>query len=291
MRRGEALSLADTIGSYWALVNDGIRTFDDADGVIDDLADAIGREAEEGGWYSEWDEALSRARPSRPDGMTFGEEMHALANPQCKVNTIAEALPFYMEIIEHHAKKGWGQRVIRDLGRFQGRRAGRGDAQAQTHSCRGAGKAAGKPGACRRRKTGRSNRHLRRNRELVGGIDMGFYVSHSDLLLLIDKGISAEKKQAIREVVGDDADGFDETELPGGLTALTPIPENRWDEFWPEGRRQWGFADEAKAVLELCEDGSFVEWFNCDEFCFERLDREGGEIAYRSSDPYPSWRL
>lgn len=120
---------------------------------------------------------------------------------------------------------------------------------------------------------------------------MGFYASHSDLLLLIDKGSLAEKKQAIREVVGDDADGFDETELPGGLTALTPIPENRWDEFWPEGRRQWGFADEAKAVLELCEDGSFVEWFNCDEFCFERLDREGGEIAYRSSDPYPSWRL
>ena len=54
---------------------------------------------------------------------------------------------------------------------------------------------------------------------------MGFYVSHSDLLLLIDKGILAEKKQAIRKVVGDDADGFDETELPGGLTALTPIPE------------------------------------------------------------------
>ena len=106
MRRGEALSLAETIGSYWALVNDGIRTYDDADGVIDDLADAIGREAEEGGWYSEWDEALSRARPSRPDGMTFGEEMHALANPQCKVITIAEALPFYMEVIEHHAKKG-----------------------------------------------------------------------------------------------------------------------------------------------------------------------------------------
>ena len=78
MRRGEALSLAEAIGSYWALVNDGIRTFDDADGVIDDLADAIGREAEEGGWYSEWDEALSRARPSRPDGMTFGEEMPKL---------------------------------------------------------------------------------------------------------------------------------------------------------------------------------------------------------------------
>ena len=56
----------------------------------------------------EMDEALSRARPSRPGGMTFGEEMHALANPQCKVNTIAEALPFYMEIIEYHAKKGWG---------------------------------------------------------------------------------------------------------------------------------------------------------------------------------------
>lgn len=92
MRRGEALSLAEAIGSYWALVNDGIRTFADADGVIDDLADAIGREAEEGGWYSEWDEALSRARPSRPGGMTFGEQMHALANPQCKVNTIAEEL-------------------------------------------------------------------------------------------------------------------------------------------------------------------------------------------------------
>ena len=66
---------------------------------------------------------------------------------------------------------------------------------------------------------------------------MGFYVSHSDLLLLIDKGSLAEKKQAIREVVGDDADGFDETELP------------------------------------------------------ERLDREGGEIAYRRSEPYRSWRL
>ena len=100
------MSLAETIGSYWALVNDGIHTLADADGVIDDLADAIGREAEEGGWYSEWDEALSRARPSRPSGMTFGEEMHALANPQCKVVTIAEALPFYMEVIEHHAKKG-----------------------------------------------------------------------------------------------------------------------------------------------------------------------------------------
>lgn len=120
---------------------------------------------------------------------------------------------------------------------------------------------------------------------------MGSYVSHSDLLLLIDKGSLAEKKQAIREVVGDDADGFDETELPGGLTALTLIPKNRWDELWPEGRRQWDFADEAKAVLELCEDGSFVEWFNCDEFSFERLDREDGEIAYRSSEPYPSWRL
>lgn len=119
---------------------------------------------------------------------------------------------------------------------------------------------------------------------------MGSYVSHSDLLLLIDKGSLAEKKQAIREVVGDDADGFDETELPGGLTALTIIPKNRWDELWPEGRRQWDFADEAKAVLELCEDGSFVEWFNCDEFCFERLDRKGGEIAYRSSEPFPSWR-
>ena len=101
------MSLAETIGSYWALVNDGIHTLADADGVIDDLADAIGREAEEGGWYSEWDEALSRARPSRPSGMTFGEEMHALANPQCKDVTIAEALPFYMEVIEHHAKKGW----------------------------------------------------------------------------------------------------------------------------------------------------------------------------------------
>lgn len=108
MDRQTAMEWAGRIGSYWALVNDGIRTYDDADGVIDDLADAIGRVAEEGGWYSEWDEALSRARPSRPDGMTFGEEMHALANPQCKVNTIAEALPFYMEVIEHHAKKGCG---------------------------------------------------------------------------------------------------------------------------------------------------------------------------------------
>ena len=77
MRRGEALSLAEAIGSYWALVNDGIRTFDDADSVIDDLADAIGREAEEGGWYSEWDEALSRAIPGG-----FSEKVWGLDNRQ-----------------------------------------------------------------------------------------------------------------------------------------------------------------------------------------------------------------
>ena len=107
MRRGEALSLAEAIGSYWALADAGIRTLADADGVIDDLADAIGREAEDGGWCSEWQEVLDHARQPKPAGMTFGEEMHALANPQCKVNTIAEALPLYMEVIEHHAKAGW----------------------------------------------------------------------------------------------------------------------------------------------------------------------------------------
>ena len=120
---------------------------------------------------------------------------------------------------------------------------------------------------------------------------MGFYASHSDMLLLVDKESLAEKKQAIRDAVCDEADGFDETELSGGLTALTLIPEKRWDELWPEGERQWGFGDEAQAVLEVCEDGSFVEWFNCDEFCFERYEMADGEIAYRSSEPYPIWRF
>lgn len=32
----------------------GEATFADADGIVLDLVEAIGREAEEGGWYADW---------------------------------------------------------------------------------------------------------------------------------------------------------------------------------------------------------------------------------------------
>ena len=110
MDKDTAMEWAVAIGSYWALAEAGSRTLADADGIADDLADAIGREAEAGGWYCEWESALDKAREPKPCGMTFGQEMHALANPRCKAKTMAEALPFYMKAIKRCAEAG-GDRV------------------------------------------------------------------------------------------------------------------------------------------------------------------------------------
>ena len=54
MNKIEASAWAGGLGAYLAKAERGEATFADADGIVLDLVEAIGREAEEGGWYADW---------------------------------------------------------------------------------------------------------------------------------------------------------------------------------------------------------------------------------------------
>lgn len=54
MNKIEAREWAGGLRAYLAKAERGEATFADADGIVRDLVEAIGREAEEGGWYADW---------------------------------------------------------------------------------------------------------------------------------------------------------------------------------------------------------------------------------------------
>lgn len=58
MERGHGQDPGEGVGGGPASISEkaerGEATFADADGIVLDLVEAIGRGAEEGGWYSDW---------------------------------------------------------------------------------------------------------------------------------------------------------------------------------------------------------------------------------------------
>lgn len=54
MNKIEASEWAEVLKAYLEKAERGEATFADADGIVLDLVEAIGREAEDGGWYADW---------------------------------------------------------------------------------------------------------------------------------------------------------------------------------------------------------------------------------------------
>ena len=120
---------------------------------------------------------------------------------------------------------------------------------------------------------------------------MGFYASHSAYRLLVRAARLAEAKEAIRSILDGEGDEIAAQGRGADVLELDIDPRGALDEPWPEGDRPYSLGDQASAVLEQCEDGSYVEWFNGDEFIYERLEKTGGETAWRISEPFASWHL
>ena len=120
---------------------------------------------------------------------------------------------------------------------------------------------------------------------------MGFYASHSAYRLLVRASKLAEAKEAIRSILDGEGDEIAAQGRADGVLELDIDPRGMFDEPWPEGDRPYSLGDQASSVLEQCEDGSYVEWFNGDEFLFERLEKDAGETAWRISEPFASWHL
>lgn len=120
---------------------------------------------------------------------------------------------------------------------------------------------------------------------------MGFYASHSAYRLLVRATRLAEAKEAIRSILDGEGDEIAAQGRADGVLELDIDPRGAHDEPWPEGDRPYSLGDQASSVLEQCEDGSYVEWFNGDEFLFERLEKDAGETAWKISEPFASWHL
>lgn len=120
---------------------------------------------------------------------------------------------------------------------------------------------------------------------------MGFYASHSGYRLLVRAARLAEAEEAIRSILDGEGDEIVAQGGADGVLELDIDPRGALDEPWPEGGRTCSLEDQATAVLDQCEDGSYVEWFNGDEFVFERLEKAGGDAVRRISEPFASWHL
>lgn len=133
----------------------------------------------------------------------------------------------------------------------------------------------------------------------TGEVDMSFYVSHSEIKLIVGLDGFDEKRARILEIAGG-GEGELFSSVPSLQEAEASWRENlvfdevatsRFDGPWPEGMQSNSLDDDVRYVLELCEDGSYVEYFNDDEFMFVRAERRCGDVSSIFSEPLPYWRL
>ena len=61
MRQSEAAEWAEVLSEYERKCTLGRATFKDANAIVQDLVVAIGREAEESGWYCDWERMMGWA--------------------------------------------------------------------------------------------------------------------------------------------------------------------------------------------------------------------------------------
>lgn len=116
---------------------------------------------------------------------------------------------------------------------------------------------------------------------------MGFQARNVETKLIV----AARREDAALKGIAAiaDAESFEQvTDLPKGEDRTWQVVGADGD-IWPNGCCQWGVFDDCKAVLELCEPGSAIEFFDEDEFEFVRFARTEDGVREMSSEPHAYW--